>query len=257
MSVLWLERPSDPTVALAPTGIYDGTPASPDGALFGTVSDGDSISRFTQPQLQSDPYDGSQSSSGGLYSIVAQLMSVIGQLLGQMGYGNSSSSNWSGSNEQYYANASGGSNGDPHLSFNGSTWNDMNGEPNLLRSNSIPGGFQISTQATAPKANGVTYNQQATVTTHNGGTQVSLDNNGSATLTRDGVTTNIEPGQTIDLRNETISRSQDGTVQIACTNGNGGQIATTLSQTSNGEGVNVKVTASNVDLGGALAAGST
>jgi hypothetical protein len=248
MSVQWLEQPTDPTISLASNGVYDGTPAWPESSLFGTVSNGDTVSRFTQPQTQSDPYDGASSWSGGMYSIISQLMSVIGQLLGQMSGGS-----WgSGSGEQYFSSASGGSNGDPHLSFNGNTWNDMSSQPNLLNSDSIPGGYRLSTQATTPNSNGVTYNQQATVTTHNGNTQVSLDKNGNATLTRGGMTTSISPGQTIDLRNETIARNQDGSLQIVSTNPSGGQIVTTMSQTANGNGVNVNTTATDVDLGGAL-----
>ena len=253
MSVQWLERPTDPTISLASSGLFDGTPAYPESLLFGTVSNGDAISRFTQPPVQSDPSGASPWPwSGGLYSIITQLLSVIGQLLGQIGNGSSGF----GNNEQYFSSATGGSNGDPHLSFNGSAWNNMCSQPDLLSSDSIPGGYRLSTQTTAPNANGITFNQQATVTTHNGGTQVSLDKNGNATLTRDGVTTNIAAGQTIDLGNETISRNQNGSLQITCANAMGGQIVTTMSQTANREGVNVNTTATNVDLGGTLEVGN-
>ena len=43
--------------------------------------------------------------------------------------------------EQYFQNASGGSVGDPHLSFNGKTWDNMGSQPDLLHSDSIPGGY--------------------------------------------------------------------------------------------------------------------
>lgn len=157
--------------------------------------------------------------------------------------------------EHYYSNASGGSNGDPHISFNGNTWNDMQSEPDLLHSDSIRGGYQLSTQTTTPNANGVTYNQSATVTTHGGRTQVSLNNNGNATITQDGVTSNLAPGQTVQLGNETVTSNQNGSVQITSRGENGGQITTTMTQ--NGQGVDVNVCANNVDLGGAMTNGSS
>jgi hypothetical protein len=251
MSVLWLERPTDPSVSLASPGLFDGAPATPGSSLFGAVTNGDAISRFTQPALQSDPYDASPVWGGGFSSIVSQLLSVIGQLLGQMGYGGTQNSG----SERYYSTASGGSNGDPHLSFNGNTWNDMSAQPDLLCSDSIPGGYRLSTQTTTPDANGITHNQLASVTTQGGRTQVTLERNGNATLTQDGVATNIAPGQTIDLGNETISRGQNGSLEITCTNNSGGQIVTTMSE--NGAGVNVDTTATDVDLGGSLTAGNT
>jgi hypothetical protein len=156
--------------------------------------------------------------------------------------------------EQYFSSASGGSVGDPHLSFNGSNWNDMQSEPDLLHSDSIPGGYQLSTQTTPPNASGVTYNQSATVTTHGGRTQISLNNNGNATIAQDGITQNLAPGQTLQLGDETVTCNQNGSLQITSANRNGGQITTTMTQ--NGQGVNVNVCANNVDLGGAMVNGS-
>lgn len=157
--------------------------------------------------------------------------------------------------EKYFSNASGSSVGDPHLSFNGSTWNDMQSEPDLLHSDSIRGGYQLSTQTTPPSASGVTYNQSATVTTHGGRTQVSLNNNGNATITQDGVTQSLTPGQTVQLGNETVTCNQNGSLQITSQNENGGQITTTMTQ--NGQGVDVNVSANNLDLGGAMVNGSS
>lgn len=250
MSVQWLEQP-DPTLSPALGGFYDGAPALTQPPAFAGGLGGDSISQFA-PSGQGGLYS-SGTSSGGSSSIIQQLMSVIQQLLGQMGFGNSGGSDSSG-NEQYFSSATGGSTGDPHLSFNGSTWNDMNSEPDLLNSESIRGGYQLSTQTTTPNANGVTYNQSATVTTHGGATQVGLDNDGNATITQNGVTTNIVPGQTMQLGNETVTRNQDGSLQITCSNESGGQITTTMKD--NGNGVDVNVSADNVDLGGAMVNGS-
>ncbi len=218
----------------------------------------DSISRFLQ---QSGEMGGEAMpfsplgmfNSEGPYGMFQQMGSWAQQA-------GSAISNWLGGtpnygNEQYFSTASGGSNGDPHISFNGSTWNDMQSEPNLLNSDSIPGGYQLSTQTTPPNASGVTYNQSATVTTHGGRAQVSLSNTGNATITQDGVTQNLAPGQTVQLGNETITANQNGSLQITTQNGNGGQITTTMTQ--NGQGVDVNVCANNVDLGGAMVNGSS
>ncbi|HTZ54020.1 MAG TPA: hypothetical protein VMB20_03075 [Candidatus Acidoferrum sp.] len=185
---------------------------------------------------------------------------MFGQLGSWAQQAGSAISNWMNGapnygSEQYFSNASGGSVGDPHLSFNGSTWNDMQSEPDLLHSDSIPGGYQLSTQTTQPNANGVTYNQSATVTTHGGRTQVSLNNNGNATITQDGVMQSLAPGQTVQLGDETITANQNGSLQITTQNENGGQITTTMTQ--NGQGVDVNVCANNVDLGGAMVNGSS
>jgi hypothetical protein len=131
----------------------------------------------------------------------------------------------------------------------------MQSEPDLLHSDSIPGGYQLSTQTTQPNASGVTYNQSATVTTHGGRTQISLNNNGNATITQDGVTQNLAHGQTVQLGNETITCNQNGSLQVTSQNQNGGQITTTMTQ--NGQGVDVNVCANNVDLGGAMVNGNS
>ncbi|MGC2130236.1 MAG: hypothetical protein WA629_09080 [Candidatus Aquilonibacter sp.] len=211
----------------------------------------DTITSFMQQMQQAEQSSPLGSLMGmtwpaNAFNMFAQMGSMFQQLLGggNPNYGS----------EQYYSSASGGSVGDPHLSFNGSTWNDMNSEPDLLHSDSIHGGYQLSTQTTAPNASGVTYNQSATVTTHNGATAVTLNNNGNATITQNGVTSNLSPGQTVDLGNETVAHNQDGSLQITNTNQSGGQITTTMRQ--NGNGVDVNVSAGNVDLGGAMVNGS-
>ncbi|HTX59548.1 MAG TPA: hypothetical protein VMH02_07680, partial [Verrucomicrobiae bacterium] len=140
-------------------------------------------------------------------------------------------------------------------SFNGSTWNSMNSQPDLLESNSIPGGYQVSTQVTAPNANGVTYNQSATIALNGGSTTISLNNQGQATIDQYGQNISISPGQSITLGNgESVTYTNGGALQVVTGNGSGGQISTTLS--CDGPGVNVAVSAQNVDLGGSLVNGS-
>ena len=158
--------------------------------------------------------------------------------------------------EQYFTNANGGSNGDPHLSFNGASWDNMGSQPDLLHSDSFPGGYQLSTQTTPPSANGITYNQSATVATNYGQNSITLDNSGNATISQDGNSYQLPVGESMDLENGTfVQRNQDGSLCITSNNGQGGQITTTMKQ--NGNGVDVNTTANNVDLGGALVNGST
>ena len=249
MSVQWSERPTDPILPFpSPFGEALG------GALTGANDPGygsngtDTISRAMQ-QMEG----GARSmpiGPGGFFNMLSSMFNQAGSAFGQL-FGGGSPNYGS---EQYYSSASGGSDGDPHISFNGNTWNDMNSESDLLHSDSIRGGYQLSTQTTTPNANGVTYNQSATVTTHNGGAQVTLNNNGNATITQNGLTTNLSPGQTLEMGNETVTRNQDGSLQVTSTSENGGQITTTMR--SNGPGIDVNVSASNLDLGGAMVNGS-
>jgi len=158
-------------------------------------------------------------------------------------------------NEQYFQNANGASQGDPHLSFNGNSWNSMSSQPNLLNSDSFQGGFQISTQATPPAANGNTYNQSATIALNGGATTVSMNNAGQASIAEYGQTIPIGAGQTVQLGNgQSATCNQNGSLTVNAQNGTGGAITTTL--TAKGPGVNVDVSAQNVDLGGTLVAGA-
>ena len=213
---------------------------------FGAIG-GDAISRMMPPFAGNDSDESSL--AGTIQSLMQQLGALLRQLTGNGCYGNNC-----GGNEQYFQNASGSSTGDPHLSFNGNTWNSMASQPDLLHSDSIPGGFQISTQVTAPNANGVTYNQQATITTGYGNTSISLANNGTATLTENGAQIPITDGQTLQLGNTMVTRNQDGSLQVVARNRAGGSITTTMRV--NGNGVDVNCTAHDVDLGGDLVGGT-
>jgi hypothetical protein len=253
----------------------------------------DDIARFAPPLTAgSTGATGSQTFSPGQYgslasnplaSMMAQLMQMLQMMMGSYGSGlGSAASSPLGSpygsaglpgtglpstgcppggstcpnygNEQYFQNASAGSNGDPHLSFNGNTWSSMVSQPNLLNSDSFQGGFQVSTQVTPPNANGKTYNQSATVTLNGGATTVSMNNSGQANIQEYGQNVPIGAGQTVQLGNgQSVTCNQNGSLTVNAQNGTGGSIATTL--TAQGPGVNVDVSAQNVDLGGALVAG--
>ena len=201
---------------------------------------------------------GGMSSQGGPWGgIMTQLMNILSEISSMIGGAFGFGSPPGG--QQFYSNANASSTGDPHLAFTGngaggtstSHFDSMSGHENLLDSDSFNGGYRVSTQVTAPAANGVTWNQSAIVTTEGGATQVALDKNGNATVTQFGSQSTIADGQTIDLGNgESVSRAQDGSLTIVDTNGQGGQITTTLRD--NGSGVDVNAQAQNVDLGGYL-----
>ncbi len=247
MSFAVQERPLDVSFGQAPNP-EQVLPylAAPLGAAV--MSGGDFIrSQYNENSWQSnnEPWQNSFGSMFGSFS--ANILQQLYQML-QRFFGGQTSG------EQYFQNATGGSVGDPHLSFNGQTWNNMGSQPNLLSSDSISGGYQISTQATPPAANGVTYNQSATVTTNNGATNVTMNKDGNVKISQFGRSFSLEPGQSADLGNgEFVARNQDGSLAVTCNNGTGGNITTTMR--SNGTGVDVNATANNVDLGGTLVNG--
>jgi hypothetical protein len=130
----------------------------------------------------------------------------------------------------------------------------MTSQPDLLNSNSFAGGFRISTQVTPPNAKGVTWNQSATVSLNNGATTVSMNDNGQASITSYGQSISIARGQTLQLGGgDSVTCEENGSLRVTAQNGDGGRIETTL--TPDGKGVNVDVTAHDVDLGGALVNG--
>jgi hypothetical protein len=215
-------------------------------------------------------YGGDSATGSGVFSqflsFTQNVFSELGQLMQQLMGQNASSATTSGQQppagpQQFFNNASLGSVGDPHDSFNGTTgsgqsvngkWDNMKSHDRLITSDSIPGGFNVSTQATQPNSSGVAYNQNATITTNNGNTVVSMGANGTPTVTDNGQPVSLTAGQPATLSNgETVTLNSDGSLNVGVSNGQGGTINTTLK--SNGQGVDVTATANNVDLGGYLA----
>ena len=262
MNVQLLERPLDGGATALPPELGTNAFAAPFGygAPLGPTP-GDGISRIVPPGLGTSDALGPL---GGLLGVLSGtaflsplggLLQQIGTLLQQMFGATQGGTNGTGGSpfgsEQYFANASGGSVGDPHLTFNGQHWDDMHSQSDLLHSDSIPGGYQLSTVVTPPNAQGVTYNAQASVTTAGGATSVSLDKSGAAAIVQNGTSFAVQPGTSYDLGNgEFVSRDAGGALTVTCTNGAGGQITTTMR--SNGTGVDVSTSGNNVDLGGAL-----
>ncbi len=279
MYVQPLEGSVSPNSLASPAGN-----AAQEGALLpgaAAPTTGDNISRFVPPGPTdgAELYGGGYGSSGSMQGIFGSLMGVLEQLMQMlqslMGYGCNAPYGSGGcnppwgaggpptlgsggcspyGNERFFQNASGSSEGDPHLSFNGAKWNNMSSQPDLLNSDSFAGGFRISTQVTPPNDRGVTWNQSATVSLNNGATAVSMSNNGEASITSYGQSISIQRGQTLELGNgESVTYEQNGSLRVSAQNGSGGRIETTL--TPEGKGVNVDVTAHDVDLGGTLVNG--
>ncbi len=263
MSIQPLEGPLGPASLSPFTGIGDGTGALSQGIAPWSVT-GDAISRIAPPWLTGAMQNPAQTAMfGPLPGLLQQLMQMLQAMMGGSyggdgscyPYSNGGNNNCSPyGNEQYFQNATGSSEGDPHLSFNGSKSNSMVSHPDLLNSDSIPGGFRISTQVTSPNERGITRNQSATIALDNGQTKVSMNNDGQASITEYGRNVPISAGQTMQLGDgASVTCSQNGSLSVDACNGSGCRIDTTL--TAKGQGVNVDVNAHNVDLGGALVRG--
>jgi len=227
---------------------------------------GDNISRFLPPWLRDNAADGPgagffggsgslQGPFGPLMGMLQQLIQMLQSLMGSgcnTPYGSGQCP--PDGNERYFRNATASSHGDPHLSFDGEHWDNMKSQPDLLHSDSFAGGYRVSTQVTPANGKGATRNQSASVTLNGGSTSVSLNNNGDAEITRDGQRLSIARGQTLQLGNgESVTCEQNGSLSVTAQNDSGGRITTTLS--ARGKGVDVDVTAHDVDLGGALVNG--
>lgn len=264
MYVQPLDGSASPNSVAAPGESTEGAT----GLLQGTSLPvaGDDISRFVPPWLNENagdsPYGTGYGTSGSVLGLFGPLMAMLQQLMqmlqSMMGYGCNapygSGNCQSYGRERYFQNATGSSDGDPHLSFNGARWDSMASQPNLLNSNSFPGGFQISTQTTPPNGKGVTWNQSATIALNNGATTIAMSNQGVPSITSFGQSISIARGQTVQLGDgESVSYQENGALRIGDENGSGGRIDTTL--TPQGNGVNVDVTAHYVDLGGTLVKG--
>ncbi|MGC8484610.1 MAG: hypothetical protein ACP5O6_03105 [Candidatus Baltobacteraceae bacterium] len=239
---------------------------------FGNAGSNDGIARFLPPgfsegggilgSLAGQNGGAVPGPLAGISNLLMQLIGMLGSLLqgGGMpnGLGNAPTSP-----ENYFSSAGGASTGDPHLSFSGQStagsfdghWDSMSGHGDLLDSDSVPGGFAISTTPTTPNAQGVTYNASASITTNGGSSVLTYAADGSATISQNGNTTALAPGQNLSLPGENISWNADGSLQVNVDDGNGGSISTTLSR--NGTGVDVRATAQNIDLGGDLVNGAT
>jgi hypothetical protein len=221
-------------------------------------------------------------------SVMNAFMSAVSNLLGQLGSAlgtggttpagsaplptvpapapapGSPSSGGSSGAESYYTSASAASVGDPHDSFESTgpggaqsdgRWNDMHAHGDLLDSDSFAGGYRISTSVTQQAANGTTLNESATIATAGGATSVTLNGDGSYSVVANGQNVSLQSGVATSLGNgESVTLNADGSLTVADTNAQGGSIATTL-QRNHAGGVDVRASATDVDLGGYLTRG--
>jgi hypothetical protein len=255
------------------------------GALGQTISPGQSfgVARTPDAVVRSLQYNGGAPSGAGSLSGTPDMSSIFGTFLGfvqqmfgllsQMMQGGGSAQpgqtapappaapwqNGSAPSQQFFANADGGSIGDPHDSFNGTSngtrtdthWDDMRSHQNLLSSDSFRGGYRVSTQVTAGANGGATMNSAATVSTDRGNSTVTVNADGSYSISASGNQLTLAAGQTGDLGNgASVTHNADGSFTVNAQNGNGGLITTTL--TPRNGGVDVTNHAQNVNLGGYL-----
>jgi hypothetical protein len=213
-------------------------------------------------------FGGSQGSYGGLGGLVSGLVSVLQQLIGAL-LNQSTNANQTnpgqtplpGGPQQRFENVDVSSTGDPHIAETGTRegpggkspvdvrWDSMSAHDDLVHSNQIDGGYRVSTAVTPPGANGVTYNQSATVHTNFDQDAITMNRDGSFAIFDDGEQVQLGKGESATLSGgENVSVNQDGSLVINAKNAAGGSIATTLRST--GVGVDVTTHAHEIALGG-------
>jgi hypothetical protein len=166
-----------------------------------------------------------------------------------------------GGPQQRFSDVDISSTGDPHIAETGTRetrggtqsvdqhYDSMTAHGDLVSSSAVAGGYRVSTTVTQPNANGVTYNNSATVHANGGGDSVTMQHDGSFSITSGGQPLALSKGQTVTLSGgETVAENADGSLVVNAANQNGGSIATTLR--SNGNGVDVTTHAHELALGG-------
>lgn len=219
---------------------------------------------WTRPIVSSGGGFGAPNASNGspaFGDLMNGFMNAISNLFSQLATMFNLSSGSSTQQQTHFQNASAGSVGDPHESFDGTTgtgakvggkWDDMQSHENLLRSDSFDGGYHVSTNATPPDARGATLNDRASVTTDGGHTSVLVNKDGSYDVSSFGREVALRTGEAVHVSaGETVTLNADRSLTVDDRNGRNGSISTTLRSNGAG-GVDVTATAKNVDLGGYL-----
>jgi hypothetical protein len=208
---------------------------------------------------------GAPSDSASFSSIVGAIVQSISALFSQLssllGFANSGGASVNAPSQTAFAHATASSTGDPHEAFDGvrrdgthahDTWDSMTSHADLLSSDSIPGGYRVSTRVTQPNANGVTLNASATVTLDGGATTIVLDRDGTAWARSFGRDVPLASGAATALGDgATVTRDADGSLTVTASGPSGASLATTLRTNGNG-GVDVATIANGADLGGYL-----
>ena len=163
-----------------------------------------------------------------------------------------------GGPQQRFADVDVSSTGDPHLAEVGTRagggavdqhYDDMGSHRDLVSSTQVAGGYRVSTTASQPGANGITYNASASIHANHGRDTVTMNRDGSYAISDDDGAITLAKGQTVTLSGgETVAANQDGSLTVTASNGRGGSIATTLRST--GQGVDVTTHGHQIALGG-------
>ena len=224
------------------------------GGLFGTLFGGNG------------GIGGSNGTVMGLVSgLVTMLQQLVGALLNQSTNPNANNGPaqdpFLGGPQQQFQNVDVSSTGDPHIAEVGTRegpggngavdvrWDSMTAHDDLVHSNQIDGGYRVSTAVTQPGANGVTFNQSATVHANFDQDAITMNRDGSFAIYDDGEQVQLGKGEAATLSGgETVTANQDGSLVVNAKSASGGTIATTLRST--GTGVDVTTHAHEIALGG-------
>ncbi|HEX3548753.1 MAG TPA: hypothetical protein VHT53_00145 [Candidatus Elarobacter sp.] len=162
-----------------------------------------------------------------------------------------------GGPEQRFADVDVSSTGDPHIAETGTRangtavnarWDSMTAHDDLVHTDQVEGGYRVSTTVTQPDANGVTYNQSASVHANFGQDDVTLNRDGSYQIFSDGRALALGKGESATLSGgERVDVAQDGSISVLAANGSA-TVATTLRST--GAGVDVTTHGHGIALGG-------
>jgi hypothetical protein len=268
-------RTFDPTPlagADAATLTPNGTPSLARGIMpMPVLGTGDGISRPWWQQQPNDPtwqnpFGGGSlpGANGAILGFVQGLIGMIQQLLSSLFSGNGSAQGSPGidnDRQQRFQDVDVSSTGDPHLAITGTRgtpdgqqsvdqhYDSMSSHDDLVDTRDVAGGYRVSTTVTQPAANGVTYNQSASVHADYGQETIAMNKDGSFAISDHGAAVAITKGQSVGLSGgEIVTENQDGSLTVNAANARGGSISTTLHAT--GSGVDVTTHAHQIALGG-------
>ncbi len=255
------------------TAIVNDLRPTPGSANAGQLSSADGLSAsfwMNGSEQLKEPatagYRGGSSASngqGGFMGLINNLIDQLGAFINSLNAENTAE----GAGTQSVANAAFTSTGDPHLGETGTIldasgnssavdrhFDSMTGHDNLLSSQEFSGGYRLSSSVTAPNAQGVTLNHSATVHLNGNQDNITLNADGSASITSDGNSVVLAAGQTATLAGgENVTRNTDGSLLIAVQSIYGGTISTSL--VAAGGGVNATANVRNAEVGGDIAGG--
>ncbi len=250
------------------------SPQAPDGIARPWWTSGTSAGTGTAGGQLGGLFGGSNAANGSIAGILTGLVSLLQQLVGsflsqnqpqtQPQYGNCAGAGV----QRPFENVDVASAGDPHLGVVGTTdgpgggnaidahWDSMSSQNDLVHSTQIDGGYRVSTAVTQPGANGVTWNQSATVHANFDQDAVTMNRDGSFAIYDNGSAVQLGKGESATLSGgETVSENQDGSLLVSARSATGGTIATTLR--ANGGGVDVSTHAHEIAVGGDAIAHAT